>query len=207
MAHRVGPHIDPPLARIPAVLAGMQASVFQTVLRDPPRLAKVGVPDEDDQSAFVHGAAGLWGIAHSSLLTNLASPDPRIRNGSLGALVSDANLAAQIGIAGVCFHVGYHKGHATPADAIALVARKLGEAVSKLKPGARLLLENGSKARNWARQSPRSGTLRRRSARHPISWALFSIRATCTWRASTWPRKTRRIGWPLRSPKPASRIG
>ena len=143
MQRRIGPHLDPPLAGIPGALAQLQVAVFQTILRDPQRLARTGVPDEEDRLAYSRGAAGLWGIAHASLLTNLASPDPRIRNGSLSALVSDANLAAEIGLAGVCFHVGYQKGHATAAEAIALVARKLGEALPKLKPGARLLIENG----------------------------------------------------------------
>lgn len=143
MQRRIGPHIDPPLAQIPVALAAMQAVVFQTTLRDPQRLARIGVPDADDQAAYAQSAAGLWGMAHASLLTNLASPDPRIRNGSLSALVSDANLCAEIGLAGACFHAGYQKGHTSPEDAIDLVARKLGEAVAKLKPGARLLIENG----------------------------------------------------------------
>lgn len=136
----LGPHIDPPLAAIPSVLAASGLRVFQTTLRDPRRLSKEGVPDEADRAAY---QAGLrvsdtpWGIAHASLLTSLGSPDPRIRNGSAGALVADANLAASIGLAGVCFHVGYQKGHDTRRAALDAVARKLGEAIG------RLLLENG----------------------------------------------------------------
>jgi deoxyribonuclease IV len=77
------------------------------------------------------------------MLTSLGSPDPRIRNGSAGALASDANLAAELGLAGVCFHVGYQKGHDSKEAALDAVSRKLGEVVAKLKPGARVLLENG----------------------------------------------------------------
>jgi deoxyribonuclease-4 len=139
----MGPHIDPPLARIPPLLRERGLAVFQTVLRDEKRLAKVGIPDEEDQAAFRSAGEGLWGIAHASMLTSLGSPDPRIRNGSVGALVQDANLAASLGMAGVCFHVGYEKGHDSRDVALSEVARKLTEVLKKLKPGARVLLENG----------------------------------------------------------------
>ena len=82
------------------------------------RLAKEGIPDEEDQEAYRRSNAGLWGMVHGSLITNLAAPDPKIRNGSVGALASDANLAASLGLAGVCFHVGYCKGHETQDGAI-----------------------------------------------------------------------------------------
>jgi deoxyribonuclease-4 len=140
---KLGPHIDPPLSLIPPILSARGLTYFQTTLRDPRRLSKEGVPDLDDQEAFRNSNAGLWGIAHASMLTSLGSPDPRIRNGSAGALASDANLAAALGLAGVCFHVGYQKGHDDRDAALDAVSRKLGEVVLKLKPGARVLLENG----------------------------------------------------------------
>ena len=70
MKSRFGVHIDPPLAAIPAMLEARGLSHFQTTLRDPMRLANLGVPDELDQHAYFTGAAacgGLWGIAHASL--------------------------------------------------------------------------------------------------------------------------------------------
>jgi deoxyribonuclease-4 len=140
---RLGPHIDPPLSLIPPILSGMGRGVFQTTLRDPRRLSKEGIPDEEDQQAFSSSRGDLWGIAHASMLTSLGSPDPRIRNGSASALAGDANLAAALGLAGVCFHVGYQKGHDSREAALDAVARKLGEVIAKLKPGARVLLENG----------------------------------------------------------------
>jgi deoxyribonuclease IV len=145
MTLRVGPHIDPPLALIPPNLTAKGRTVYQTTLRDPRRLSKEGIPDSEDQDAFKKTSGGLWGIAHASMLTSLGSPDPRIRNGSASALSSDANLAAELGLAGVCFHVGYEKGHDTRQSALDAVARKLGDMViPKLKPGARVLLENGA---------------------------------------------------------------
>src|SRR5437588_12593159 len=144
---RFGPQIDPPLALIPPMLGSRDCSVFQTTLRDPRRLSKDGVPDPDDQEGFRSGAPsipGLWGIAHASMLTSLGSTDPRIRNGSAGALVSDANLAASLGLAGVCFHTGYAKGHDSIDKAIDAVIYKLTDVVARLAPGARVLLENGA---------------------------------------------------------------
>jgi deoxyribonuclease-4 len=146
MTGQLGVHIDPPLAAIPEQLAAMGLSVFQTTLRDPRRLSKEGVPDEEDRQAFLAASRRLglaWGIAHASMLTSLGSPDPRIRNGSAGALVADASLAAGLGLSGVCFHVGYQKGHASREDALAAVTRKLAEVLGRLGPGARVLLENG----------------------------------------------------------------
>lgn len=142
----IGPHIDPPLGRIPPILFERGWTTFQTTLRDPHRLSKESVPDETDQALFLNEAAsigGLWGMAHASLLTNLASPDPRIRNGSAGALAADANLAASLGFAGVCFHVGYQKGHADREAALDAVVYKLKDVLSRLQPGARVFLENG----------------------------------------------------------------
>ena len=143
---RIGPHIDPPLAAIPAILAANEFSVFQTILRDPHRLSKQEIPDEADQQSFrerVAAIPGWFAIAHASLITNLASPEARIRHGSAGALVADANLAASLGMAGVCFHVGYQKGHETRESALDAVAYRIGEMLPKLETGARILLENG----------------------------------------------------------------
>jgi deoxyribonuclease-4 len=147
MPSRFGLHVDPPLAAIPAELLAHGLTHFQTTLRDPMRLAKQGIPDEADQASYkagAHSAGRLWGIVHASLITNIASPDPRVRNGSAGALVSDANLANSLGLAGVCFHVGYEKGHANREAALEAVVYKLKQVLSQLQPGARVLLENGA---------------------------------------------------------------
>ncbi len=144
--HAIGPHLDPPLAAIPAILAASDYSVFQTTLRDPHRLSKQDVPDAADCAAFrekIAAIPGWFAIAHASLITNLAAPDARIRHGSAGALVGDANLAASLGFGGVCFHVGYQKGHDTREAALDAVAYRLREMLPKLETGARILLENG----------------------------------------------------------------
>src|SRR5579884_506707 len=159
---RIGPHIDPPLSRTPSLLKMHGWATFQTTLRDPHRLSKESIPDEGDQALFLLEAkslSGLWGMVHASMLTNLASLDPRIRHGSAGALAADANLAADLGLAGVCFHVGYQKGHTAREAALAAVGEKLGEVLGRLKPGARVMLENGCEGTELGQTIAELGTV------------------------------------------------
>ena len=141
---RVGLSIEPPLATIPAILATEQVDAFQTVVRDPGRFGNYGVPDLADRAAFVDGLRGrpAWGLAHGSLLVNLASPEGRIRNSSVSSLAADLKVAAEIGLAGVCFHIGYAKGHPSAEAALQLATRKLGELVERMPEGPCLYIEN-----------------------------------------------------------------
>jgi deoxyribonuclease-4 len=143
-AMRVGLSIDPPLATIPALLAREGVDVYQTVVRDPGRFGNYGVPDPADRAALVEGLRGrtVWGLAHGSLLINLASPEGRIRNSSVSSLLADLKVAAEIGLDAVCFHVGYAKGHPSADAALTLATRKLGELIERMPAGPRLLLEN-----------------------------------------------------------------
>jgi deoxyribonuclease IV len=141
---RVGLSIDPPLAAIPGVLVEEGVDAFQTVLRDPGRFGNYGVPDAADRGALIEGlrGRGAWGVAHGSLLVNLASPEGRIRNSSVSSLLSDLKVAAELGLDAVCFHVGYAKGHPSAEEALQLATRKLGELVERMPAGPRLLIEN-----------------------------------------------------------------
>jgi deoxyribonuclease IV len=143
-AMRVGLSIDPPLAAIPGVLAEEGVDAFQTVLRDPGRFGNYGIPDPGDRAALIAGlrGGGTWGVAHGSLLVNLASPEGRIRNSSVSSLLADLKLAAELGLAAVCCHVGYGKGHPSLDAALGLATRKLGELVERMPSGPLLLLEN-----------------------------------------------------------------
>jgi deoxyribonuclease IV len=143
-AMRIGLSIDPPLAAIPGVLAQEGVDAFQTVLRDPGRFGNYGVPEAADRAALVEGlrGRGAWGVAHGSLLVNLASPEGRIRNSSVSSLLADLKVAAEVGIAGVCFHVGYAKGHPNADAALTLATRKLGEMIERMPAGPRLYIEN-----------------------------------------------------------------
>jgi apurinic endonuclease APN1 len=142
---RAALHVDPPLAAIPGILAAAGVTAFQTTLRDPQRFGKTGVPEPDDQAAFKAAAAAgptLWGIVHGSLLVNLASPDGRIRNSSVSSLVGDLRLAAELGLAGVCFHPGYAKGHTSRGSALAQTVRKLGQVLAQTPEGVTAVIEN-----------------------------------------------------------------
>ncbi|HLK09993.1 MAG TPA: TIM barrel protein [Candidatus Binatia bacterium] len=139
-------HVDPPLARIPAALAAAGVACFQTTLRDPQRFGATGVPDAEDQAAYRTAAAAapapLWGIVHGSLLVNLASPEGRIRNASVSSLLGDLRLAAELGLAGVCFHAGYARGHASRDAALAQAARKLAGVLEQGPTGVAVVVEN-----------------------------------------------------------------
>jgi len=115
--------------------------VYQTVLRDPGRFGNYGVPDPADRAALVEGLRGrdVWGVAHGSLLVNLASPEGRIRNSSVSSLLADLKVAAEIGLDAVCFHAGYAKGHPSADAALTLATRKLGELIGRMPDGPRLL--------------------------------------------------------------------
>ncbi|MGH7384682.1 MAG: TIM barrel protein, partial [Candidatus Rokuibacteriota bacterium] len=141
---RAGLSLDPPLAAIPAVLTEEGVDVYQTVLRDPGRFGNYGVPDPGDRAALVEGLRGrtAWGVAHGSLLVNLASPEGRIRNSSVSSLLADLKVAAEVGLDAVCFHAGYAKGHPSADAALTLATRKLGELIGRMPDGPRLLLEN-----------------------------------------------------------------
>jgi deoxyribonuclease IV len=141
---RIGLSIDPPLATIPALLSEEGVDVYQTVLRDPGRFGNYGVPEPADRTALREGLRGrrVWGVAHGSLLINLASPEGRIRNSSVSSLLADLKVAAEVGLDAVCFHVGYTKGHPSAEAALTLATRKLGELIARMSEGPRLLLEN-----------------------------------------------------------------
>jgi deoxyribonuclease-4 len=154
-------HIDPPLAAIPAFLKSEGVDAFQTTLRDPQRYGKIGIPDAADQSAYRAGAAGLWGVAHGSLLINLASPEGRIRNASKSSLLGDLALAAELGLAGVCFHVGYAKGHEGVEAALTAAVRKLDQVIEAMPPGAHALIENSCEGSEIVKEIPHLGQLLR----------------------------------------------
>jgi deoxyribonuclease-4 len=160
---RVGLSIDPPLAAIPELLRREGVDVYQTVLRDPGRFGNSGVPEPADRAALVEGLRGLgaWGVAHGSLLINLASPEGRIRNSSVSSLLADLKVAAEVGLDAVCFHVGYAKGHPSADAALTLATRKLGELIGRMPAGPRLLLENSCEGSELGQTIPELARLLR----------------------------------------------
>jgi len=166
-------HVDPPLASIPQVLSEHGVDAFQTTLRDPQRFGKTGIPDADDQAAYRAAAKGLWGIAHGSLLVNLASPEGRIRNSSKSSLIGDLALAKELGLAGVCFHVGYAMGHDSTEAAIEAAARKLGQILEEMPEGSCAVIENSCEGSEIVQEIEQMGHLFRIVGADPKSLALL----------------------------------
>jgi len=138
-------HVDPPLAAIAGVLAADGLRHFQTTLRNPQRFGNTDVPPEDDCRAYRRAVAAgppLWGLVHGSLLVNLASPEGRIRNASVSSVLGDLRLARDLGLAGVCLHVGYARGHPDRETAMKQAVRKLAALVEQAPPGVTVVLEN-----------------------------------------------------------------
>jgi deoxyribonuclease-4 len=156
---RIALHVDPPLAAIPEILRAEGVDAFQTTLRNPQRFGKDGVPSADDQAGFRANSRGLWGIAHGTLLVNLASPEGRIRNASASALAGDLALAVELGLAGVCFHLGYAKGHPNLDAALAAAARKLAQVLEAMPDGACAVIENSCEGTEIGQQLPEIGRL------------------------------------------------
>jgi len=132
------------LAAIPGVLAAEGVRHFQTTLRTPQRFGNTDVPPPDDRAAYLAATAGAppWGMVHASLLTNLASPEGRIRNASVSSVLGDLKLARELGLVGVCFHPGYAKGHADRESALVQAVRKLVALLEQAPDGVRVVLEN-----------------------------------------------------------------
>ena len=172
---RVGLSIDPPLATIPALLHDEGVDVYQTVLRDPGRFGNYGVPEPADRSALMQGLRGrrVWGVAHGSLLINLASPEGRIRNSSVSSLLADLKVAAEVGLDAVCFHVGYTKGHPSAEAALTLATRKLGELIARMPAGPRLLLENSCEGSEMGQTIPELARLVRDVGAPPDRFGLL----------------------------------
>ena len=133
------------------------------------------MPEPADRAALVAGLAGrrAWGVAHGSLLVNLASPEGRIRNSSVSSLLADLKVAAEVGIDAVCFHVGYAKGHPSAEDALVLATRKLGELIAKMPAGPRLLLENSCEGSELGQTIPELARLLRDVGAPPEQFGLL----------------------------------
>jgi len=80
-------------------------------------------------------------LAHSSYLINLASPDPTLRRRSLAAFLDELERARFLGIKFVILHPGSHMG-AGERQGITRIAKGLDQALAKIGPPVKVLLEN-----------------------------------------------------------------
>jgi deoxyribonuclease IV len=83
---------------------------------------------------------------HAVYLINLASQDPELRRRSESTLAGYLAAAEQLGISGVIFHAGSHKGEGFDSS-LPVMARHLCRVMERADPSsARLLIENNAGA-------------------------------------------------------------
>jgi deoxyribonuclease-4 len=105
-----------------------------------------GKLDSREREGFVEeiARAGIGPVVlHTPYLINPASPDPKLRERSLGGLVSALTRAHELGVGPVITHCGNHMGDGPDAGidrAVEMVAR----ALELSPPDATLALENGA---------------------------------------------------------------
>lgn len=110
-----------------------------------------GSPKPDDAAVEVfraaHAAAGhIPFYFHAVYLLNFASDDAGLRRRSESSLASYLRLADRLGISGVIFHTGSHKGAGFEAM-LPVMAGHLRAALERSEvTGARLLIENNAGA-------------------------------------------------------------
>lgn len=81
-------------------------------------------------------------VIHTNYLLNLASPDPALRQRSIGAFREELGRAAAIGAEYLVLHPGSYRD-GTPEQGIRTLARSIREAMQEMPPdGVRLLVEN-----------------------------------------------------------------
>jgi deoxyribonuclease-4 len=120
-----------------------------------------------DAFAELRREAGLDPCAvHTPYLVNLASPDPKIAQGSLRLLQNDLAVAARGGMRFVNTHLGSY-GTRDRAEAFDAICKALETALAGIEPGVCLVLENSAGAGNLV-----GGTLEElgafiRSVAHP----------------------------------------
>jgi deoxyribonuclease-4 len=83
------------------------------IFESPPQQWGTAKLTDEQVEQFREGAAasGIGPIfIHGKYLMNLASPDPKVFKTSVSTLRSSLNIAARLGVVGVIFHTGSHKG-------------------------------------------------------------------------------------------------
>ncbi|GAC1655818.1 MAG: deoxyribonuclease IV [Candidatus Dormibacteraceae bacterium] len=104
-------------------------------------------PTDDDVARFREAHAEAGGVPfyfHAVYLINLASDDPKVHPRSESTLAGYLAAADRLGIDGVIFHVGSHKGVGFAAS-LPGIAGRMQAALQKADPQtSRLLIENNA---------------------------------------------------------------
>ena len=101
-------------------------------------------PEEMDAFRARAGEAGIGpNYIHGPYLINLASPDPSLVGKSVEALVRDMEVCHRLGMQGVIFHLGSHKGAGLEAQ-FRQVVECILQVLSRTPEDVWLVLENSA---------------------------------------------------------------
>lgn len=144
---RFGIHV-PKLATLPATAryaADIGCETIQLFSGNPMSWT-TGALGSRERDGFVEeiARAGIGPVLlHTPYLINPASPDPRLRERSLGGLVAAMTRAGELGAGPVVTHCGNHMGEG-PDAGIDRAVEMVGRALDLAPPASSLALENGA---------------------------------------------------------------
>lgn len=110
-----------------------------------PQQWKTKIPTEAEIKKFkkIHKESGIDPVfLHASYLVNLASPDNRIRYGSIKILSDHLSIAELLGIKGLIFHIGSATGGIKKSDAMKKVIKGIKMVLKEVPGKSQLIMEN-----------------------------------------------------------------
>lgn len=147
---KIGAHISASggVQHAPLNAAKEHCEVFQFFLSSPQSYAMNDLPEasvaEFKKNCRTHGFTEYY--VHAPYIINIASPNNRIRYGSITLLRKSLERCSLLGVRGMMFHTGSGKGQPSKAHAI----KKAIEAINKILDGytgtTKLLIENAAGA-------------------------------------------------------------
>lgn len=143
---RIGAHVSSAggVQHIFERAAEIGAEAIQTFISAPQQWRPPSISDEQlAQYTEQRNAMGVPVYLHAIYLINLATDDTTKLNRGKGALKQYLKWGAQLGVEGVIFHVGSHKGEGYEAVA-PRVAEAMREVLDYAGDGVRLIMENNA---------------------------------------------------------------
>lgn len=133
------------------------AEAFQIFTKNQRRWAAPELTEEDveafQEAVEAFGYARDEVFAHGSYLINIASPDDDQFDKSVDALVVELERASRLGLLGVCFHPGSHKGEGE-SFGIERVTQGIGQVLDRAPPDTLLMIEGMPGAGNQVGHDP-----------------------------------------------------
>jgi len=149
VAIRVGAHVSATGGLLSALdrAAAIGAEVVQVHPTAPQTWRRLTLDAEaiGDVRKRMAGAGPDTVFFHAVYLVNLGTPRPELLSQSVGSLRHYLELATSLGVTGVIFHPGSHRGQGFDV-VLPQLARSMREALTGAGPDTRLLIENSAGA-------------------------------------------------------------